>query len=204
MCSLVHFSTSSSFLFTLPHQFIKKLKLTGSTSYEYSDLWSSVRAFGLGSASCRGTKRPQTQSNDLHSRLSSTFPEVPSRLAERQLASPILTSPSKFDLLKCGPRNGAAFLFGKPYRGNGFGSPHRLDSCPRDKSAKQEGFVSGHAFRRAASADASLRLSALSLEGTLNTIRYKILHTKCARNANSSSMKTPPTQIRKFTVILKN
>jgi len=81
--------------FTLPHQFIKKLRLTGSTIYGYSDLWSSVRAFGLGSASCRGTKRPQTQSNDLHSRLSSTFPEVPPRSAERSLASPFLTSPTK-------------------------------------------------------------------------------------------------------------
>ena len=32
-------------------------------------------------------------------------------------------------------------------------------------------------------------------------IRYKTRQTKCARKANNSSMNTPPTQIRKLSVI---
>jgi len=54
-------------------------------------------------------KRPQTQSNDLHSILFKTFPKLPFWLAERQLASPFLTLPANFASLKLGPSNGAIF-----------------------------------------------------------------------------------------------
>jgi hypothetical protein len=54
-------------------------------------------------------KRPQTQSNDLHSILFKTFPKLPFWLAERQHASPFLTLPANFASLELGPSNGAIF-----------------------------------------------------------------------------------------------
>lgn len=66
-------------------------------------------SFGSANASCVRNKEAATHVNDLHSQLSSTFPEVPFRLAERLLPSPILKT-YPLTSLKCGPSNGAAFL----------------------------------------------------------------------------------------------
>jgi hypothetical protein len=59
------------------------------------DFDSASPAFGSASAPFNCNKEAATQSNDLHFLLSSPFPEVLFPLAERQLASPFLTSPTK-------------------------------------------------------------------------------------------------------------
>jgi hypothetical protein len=53
-------------------------------------------SFGSASARFRGTKEAANPSYDLRCFLSSPIPEVPFHLAERILASPFLTSPTKF------------------------------------------------------------------------------------------------------------
>jgi hypothetical protein len=55
-------------------------------------------------------KRPQTHSNDLHSILYSTFPEVPFQLAERQLPSPFLTITHHPDLFETRPQQWGRFF----------------------------------------------------------------------------------------------
>jgi hypothetical protein len=67
------------------------LSLAQSITYGLPELSLGSRSFGSANASPQCNKRPQTQSNDLHSILQSTFPEVPFRSMERQLASPFLT-----------------------------------------------------------------------------------------------------------------
>jgi hypothetical protein len=70
---------------------------------------SSSPAFGLANASSTGNKEAATHSNDLHSILYSTFPEVPSRFAGRQLPSPFLTT-HHLDLFENWPQQWGHFF----------------------------------------------------------------------------------------------
>src|ERR1017187_10872255 len=110
MCILLHSPASASLPLDRSSAPQLALSLAQSIAYGHECLQPAPPAFGSASARSQCTKEAASQRNDLHSLLSSTFPEVPRRLVERTLASPFLTNLPNLDLLKRGPRNGATLL----------------------------------------------------------------------------------------------